>query len=149
MGTRGPLKLPAHLRPVKDGEKSRSVADSVSPAAPQRPTSTDAEQLWDEIVPTLDEAGLVARCDGPTLDLMLEHYRLAKLAASQIESVTTEDHHNGDVKKHPAEAVFRLESAMFLQYAQQVGMSFASRARIPDEGRSADGDSNPFTTASG
>jgi P27 family predicted phage terminase small subunit len=102
--------------------------------------------LWDEIVPELDRTGLVAPSDGPAIELALRHYLLARQASEQVGgsvSVETDENHGG-VKKNPAEAVFRLESAMFLQYAGQLGMTFVSRARTPAGKGLDDGDANPF-----
>ena len=158
MGARGPLKLPTHLRPVSDGELAGSAAESVPKQAPEKPAavaeSPSLSTLWDRVVPELDSAGLISPADGPGLELMLRHYLLAGQAFDQVgESVVVKDHHvAGGLKKHPAEAVFRSESDMFLRYAQQFGMTFVARARTPGAKGRDDGDANPFdapATASG
>jgi P27 family predicted phage terminase small subunit len=150
MGARGKLKLPTHLRPVTDGEAAGSAAEGVPRVAPMMPESVKANKqlakLWDEIVPQLDEAGLVAPSDGPAIELALRHFLVAREASDQIGtriSVETDEDHGG-VKKNPAEAVFRLESAAFLEYAKQLGMTFVARARTPAAKGSDDGEGNPF-----
>jgi P27 family predicted phage terminase small subunit len=102
--------------------------------------------LWDAIVPELDDAGLISPVDGPSVELMLRHYALARRAFDQVgESVVVQDHHiAGGLKKHPAEQVFRSESDAFLRYAQQLGMTFVARARTPAAKGRDDGDANPF-----
>jgi P27 family predicted phage terminase small subunit len=153
VGTRGSLKLPPHLRAVKAGEaidtdEDASAASQVPLVAPTKPDAVcdneELSKLWDQIVPQLDETGLVAPSDGPAIELALRHFLLARVAADQIEGdVTVVDHGHGGIKKHPAEAVFRAESEMFLRYAGQLGMTFVSRARTPAAKSDGD-DDNPF-----
>lgn len=154
MGARGPLKLPTHLRPVTDREVAGSIAETAPRSAPAKPAAVAADDLlsslWDAIVPELDEAGLISPVDGPSVELMLRHYALARRAFDQVgESVIVKDHHiAGGLKKHPAEQVFRSESDAFLRYAQQLGMTFVARARTPAAKGRDDGDANPFAAAS-
>lgn len=156
MGKRGPLKLPKHLHVVEDGDQAGSMAEEVKPVAPEQPFGFPAEDaelsaLWDELVGDLDRAGLLANCDGLTLELALRHFLAARRAhdAWLRADVVVEDHaHQGTPRKHPAESVFRAESLAFLEYAKQLGLSFASRARLPvkEDGR---GEGNPFAAAGG
>lgn len=154
MGARGPLKIPPHLRAVKASDLAGSAGDSaastVPRVAPVKPPAVEANAtlsaLWDEVVPQLDEAGLVAPSDGPAIELALRHFMVAREASEQIGkqiSVETDEDHGG-VKKNPAEAVFRLESAAFLEYAKQLGMTFVARARTPSAKGGEDGEANPF-----
>lgn len=149
-GTRGKLRLPAHLRAVPDDAASQaeSAADQTPRLAPLKPegvtANTKLSALWDAIVPQLDECGLVAPSDGPAVELALRHYLLATVAADQISDDVTSPDRDGAVKKHPAEAVFRLESDMFLKYAAQLGMTFVSRARTPASKGGNGGEANPF-----
>ncbi|SDJ07702.1 phage terminase, small subunit, putative, P27 family [Frankineae bacterium MT45] len=151
-GARGPLKLPAHLRAVNDGEPAGSAAERIRSAEPEKPeqvaADADLSGLWDSIVPELDRAGLIAPSDGPVVELALRHFLVARKAFDQIgDNVTVNDHHvAGGLKKHPAEAVFRSESDMFLRYANQLGMTFVSRARTPGAKEPDDGAENPFTS---
>lgn len=157
MGARGPLKIPPHIALVKSGAASAdatSVASTVPRLAPAMPASVrdnrELAALWDEIVPELDRTGLLAPSDGPAVELALRHYLMARRASDEVSSVAVEtDADHGGMKKHPAEAVFRLESAMFLQYATQLGMTFVSRARTPAAKGADDGDANPFAVSGG
>ena len=146
MGARGKLKLATGLTIVPDG----TAAADVPALAPRKPKTvadnSDLSDLWDEIVPELDRAGLVSVSDAAAIELALRHFLVARLASDSIGSeVAVADEHNaGTMKKNPAEAVFRLESDMFLKYAQQLGMTFVSRARTP--AAKGDGeDVNPFS----
>jgi len=149
LGARGPLKLPTHLRPVTDREVAGTVAEQAPRSAPAKPAAVAEDEvlstMWDVIVPELDGAGLVAPSDGPTLELAIRHFAMARRAFAEVgESVVVNDHHvAGGLKKHPAEQVFRSESDMFLRYAQQLGMTFVARARTP-AAKAGEDDGNPF-----
>ncbi|MFC5992938.1 P27 family phage terminase small subunit [Pseudonocardia hispaniensis] len=156
MGERGPLKLPKHLRAVGGDEKAGTLAEQVKPVAPERPfgfPQDDAElsSLWEELVPVLDDAGVLARCDGPTIELALRHFLAARRASDAMfrAEVIVEDPAHGGVKKNPAGAEFRSQSALFLEYAKQMGMSFVARARVPAKEQDGGGEENPFAAASG
>jgi len=155
-GARGPLKLPKHLKAVPlDTDRVESAAELVPALAPHKPEAVaedpELSKLWDDIVPQLDQAGLITVSDGPAVELTLRHFQLARRASSAVgKNITVKDHHNGGtLKKNPAEAVFRAESEMFLKYAMQLGMTFVSRARTPaTRGGEDDGD-NPFSAPAG
>ena len=153
MGARGPLKLPTHLRPVHDTRLADTVAEQAPKQAPAKPAAVaeDAElsAMWDAIVPSLDAAGLLSPVDGFTVEMFLRHVLTARQAHAEIgESVVLyDDKLAGGAKKHPAEQVFRSESDMFLKYAQQLGMTFVSRARTPAaKVGDGDGEENPFAS---
>lgn len=154
MGVRGPLKLPAHLRPVTDPRTAGSAAEVVPKDAPLKPPAVINNEalsgLWDEIVPQLAEVGLVARSDGPAIELALRHFLLARRASDEVGTLVSvrATVEQGGAKKAPAEAVFRLESAAFLEYAKQLGMTFVARARTPAAKGREDGNANPFAASS-
>ncbi|WP_166649264.1 P27 family phage terminase small subunit [Naumannella halotolerans] len=129
-----------------------SAAADVPPTAPVKPEDVEIDpglsELWDEVVPELDKAGLVTSSDGPAIEMCLRHMIMARRAFRQVDDVMVDDPAHGGQKKHPAEAVFRLESAAFLEYAKQLGMTFMSRARTPSQRGDADGE-NPFASAAG
>lgn len=150
MGARGPLKLPSHLSAVPDGAEgsvSETAASLVPALAPLKPEDVENEpelnELWDVMVPELDKAGLVSVCDGPAVEMCLRHMIVARRAFRALGDEIVVPSGKEDVKKNPAEAVFRTESAMFLQYAQQLGMTFVARARTP-AAKGDDGGENPF-----
>jgi P27 family predicted phage terminase small subunit len=149
MGTRGPLKIPKHLQAVPSGPAAQTVAERVTPSAPPRPPGfpDDPEliELWDAIVPELDRAGLLTRADGPTIELALRHFLAARQAGDALASgkvVLDDPAHGGTAKKNPAGAEMRSQSQLFLEYAKQLGMSFAARARMP--AKEEPGEANPF-----
>lgn len=147
MGARGTLKIASHLTSVPDATKGTAATEvpALAPTKPQAVADNEAlSALWDQIVPELDRAGLVTVSDGPSVEMALRHFLVARLAADSIgERVEVEDSNHGGTKKSPAEAVFRAESEMFLKYAQQLGMTFVSRARTP-AAKGADDGGNPF-----
>ena len=146
MGARGKLKIASHLTSVDvDG----TAAASVQPIAPDKPAPVaedpELSTLWDTIVPTLDAAGLISPSDAPAVEMALRHFRAARVASDELAGgpVSMRDEKNGRDMKNPAEVVFRSESEMFLKYAQQLGMTFVSRARTPTAKGDGD-DVNPF-----
>lgn len=152
-GARGPLRLVASttVKQVADG----SAAADVPAVAPLKPASVAANELlsaaWDEIVPQLDEAGLVSPADGPAIEIALSAFvasRKAYVELLQAHSVLMWDEKNGRSMKHPADAVARAQGALFLECAKQLGMTFVSRARTPSAKGASDDEANPFAPRS-
>lgn len=155
MGIRGPLKIPAHLQVVRPGTPGgpaaapKSAAESVRLSAPTKPDGMPAAvaAAWDEIVPTLDDAGMLSPIDGATLELALRHFIQARMASDELldaGSVVIHDEKNGRDAKHPASQIMRDHSAEFLKYAAQLGLSFAARARVTLPDNTDKDSSNPF-----
>ena len=153
MGARGPLKLPPTLRVVHPGEQADATAHTaMQPARPERPKGLPVElhALWDEIVDDLDKAGLIARCDGPALELALRHFLAARRASNVLmrQALVQDDRAHGRKVKHPASQVFKDHSAAFLEFAKQLGLTFVARARVPLDDKGAGGnDGNPFASS--
>lgn len=144
MGSRGPMKL----RLVSDTGKDDGTAQSripVQPPAKPMALPLEVDELWDEIVGPLAEAGLISSVDGMTVELALRHFAIARKASNRlIEGGTTvPDTAHGGVKKNPEAQVYKDNSAAFLEYAKQLGLSFASRSRI-DMPKGADDGDNIF-----
>ena len=149
MGARGPLKVVPHL---STASTTGTAAGQVQPLAPRKPEDVanepDLSDLWDQIVPELDQAGLVSVADAAAVEMCLMHFLTARRAFRTLgDEIVVEAAQDG-VKKNPAEAVLRAESEMFLRYAQQLGMTFVSRARTPAAKGDGDG-ANPFSSAVG
>ena len=147
-GSRGPLKIVSQLRPI--GEVMEGTAAAEVPAlAPAKPEDVqldpELDALWDSVVPQLDAAGLVTVADGLAVEMCLRHAVMARQAFRQVGGEVMVDGEDGP-KKNPAEVVFRQESDAFLKYAQQLGMTFVSRARTPAV-KKDDADDNPFAPA--
>lgn len=152
MGARGPLKIPKHLQAVPSDPSvtASTVAERVDASAPVRPPGfpEDDEEitaLWDAIVPELDRAGLLTRADGPTVELAIRHFLAARKAGDALQAgdvVIGDPAHGGTQKKNPAGAEMRSQSQLFLEYAKQLGMSFAARARMPAKDEATE--ANPF-----
>ena len=154
MGARGPLKLVTHLQPVSDAVAGSAAAD-VPALAPEKPAAVVADavlsEMWDQIVPGLDRAGLVTPSDAAAVELCLRHFRAARTASDELArgEATVLDEKNGRLMKNPAEVVFRSESLAFLEYAKQLGMTFVSRARTPGSATGGAADENPFAASLG
>jgi P27 family predicted phage terminase small subunit len=150
-GSRGPLKIVPDSGSVKSGDEEISAASIVPKVAPAKPDVVAANEelslLWDQIVPELDRTGLVAPSDAPMIEVALRSFLLVRTAHEQIIAdggrVTVADTNHGGVKKSPAETVFRSQADLFLRYAQQLGMTWMSRARTPMPGGEG-GEANPF-----
>jgi phage terminase small subunit len=103
--------------------------------------------MWDEIVPQLSAAGLVSPADGPSIETMLRHLHLIRLAhreVMELGTVVVPASQEGVEKKHPAEAILRLESTHFMEYAKQLGMTWMSRARTAATATGGADGANPF-----
>ena len=141
MGARGPLKL----APVGENQVDRSSAAAmVAPQQPDKPTGLPIEvsELWDEIVPVLAEA------DSMTVEMALRHFSLARRVSNELieQGVVVEDkRHGGQEAKSPKAQILKDNSSAFLEYAKQLGLSFAARSRMRgDERGSQEEEDNPF-----
>lgn len=151
-GERGPigkLKLMTAESP-SPAPDAKSVAESIRAKRPEKPKHMPlaASNMWDQIVDELEEAGLIAAFDAPTLDLALRHYALAVKASNSVmrSGVMTHDKKNNRTMKNPAAVVFAQHSTAFLEYSKLLGLNFSARARLKIDELGADNDS-PFTGA--
>lgn len=152
MGAGGPI--PLRLVPGRGiVQPVGSAAAEVQPRMPAMPGGVAADpemkEAWEEIVPGLHEAGLTSAADTAVIETMIRHLVVVRKAHRELmaaDSITveadTEDPARGS-KKHPAEAIFRMESAVFAAYAKELGMTWMSRARTTIRKPEADG-GNPF-----
>lgn len=130
----------------------QTAAGAVQPAEPYQPAGMpeELEEIWDEVVPQLVDAGLVSRADGPAIEASLMHFAIMRKAFRELIDADTAipDTHNPEnntLKKHPAEVVLRSHSSHFMQYADRLGMTFVSRARTPAPKEGSGGtERNPF-----
>jgi P27 family predicted phage terminase small subunit len=131
MGARGKLKLVEH--PATPPETVQSVVPAVAPKKPAGvEADADLSTLWDEVVPELDRTGLITPADLAAVEVMLRHLLVVRMAHRAIakdgvivDARSTED----GQRKHPAEAVLRMESAAVMGWADKLGMTWMSRAR--------------------
>jgi P27 family predicted phage terminase small subunit len=148
MGARGRLKLAAV---GENAPVAGTAAALVVPKEPDKPLGLPIEvgELWDEIVPVLSEAGLLSEADGMTLEMALRHFSLARKASNEMIDaglVVEDKRHGGQEAKSPKAQIFKDNSQAFLEYAKQLGLSFAARSRISAEGGNDGGrEGNPFT----
>lgn len=136
----GPPPKPTALKLLAGNPGKRTLNDSepqperVAPARP-RGLPRGAKKFWDAHAEKLEKLGILTEVDGPAFTMMARHWDLATRAAKQIEQdgLTTKDE-NGAVRKHPLLQVWRENSAAFLRYAAQFGLTPSARSRlnIPD-----------------
>lgn len=133
-------------------DTSRSAHADSPKMAPEKPESVaadkDLNEVWNHIVPQLDAAGLLTSADAMAVEMSLRHFVMARRASVELadEELSIPDPKNMRMMKNPKEAIFRMESAQFLDYAKQLGMTFMSRARTPGKNNADDGDQdNPFS----
>jgi P27 family predicted phage terminase small subunit len=143
---------------IADATKG-SAASRVSALAPAKPKGIaddeDLSQMWDEIVPELDKAGLLSTADIMTVEVAIRHLRTIRDMSDELHREGIEipngerDEESGyqPSKKNPAEMAFRVHSEKFLDLAKQLGMTWMARARtaVPEENR---GNENPFDSGS-
>ena len=147
------LKLPPNLRVASvDGEKISPESTAATQFRADRPVKPEDLpeslcEIWDDIVGTLDEAGLLSKVDGPAISLALRHYMAAVQASEKVfeDGPMLWDEKNQRDMKNPASVVFTQQSTAFLEYAKQLGLTFVSRARTPArQGDDGGQESNPF-----
>lgn len=153
-GTGLRLRGASHLKPVPDAVEDiarGTVAADVPKKSLRMPKSIedddDLRELWEDIVPDLYEYGMTSACDRPTIELMIRHFHAARVASEDLNlgEPTVWDEKNGRWMKNPSEVVFRSQSMAFMAYAKEMGMTFASRTRIPSQQQKATADEgNPF-----
>jgi P27 family predicted phage terminase small subunit len=146
------LKLPPALSAVSPGTVRPDTMNSkLSPTRPMKPDDLPGalDVLWDSTVDALDEAGLLASVDGPTLELALRHYLAAREASNDllVSGSTLHDDKNERDMKNPASQVFRDHSTAYLEFAKQLGLSFVARARVTTAKGDASDAGNPFAVA--
>jgi len=147
------LKLPASVQAVRPGEQREETMHSkLRPTRPEMPADLpqNLHGLWEKLVGELDDAGLIAAVDGPTLELALRHYAAAVQASDELidGTATMHDDKNDRWMKNPASQVFRDHSTAFLEFAKQLGLSFTARARTTVAKEADDAGRNPFAVNS-
>ena len=96
----------------------------------------------------------MVQMEGAALRLSPTALRQAFNEITLIGDLTAADTAHGDgrdVRRNPLDQVMRGHSDKVLQYAQQLGMTFISRARTPStkDVTSNGGKENPFSSAGG
>lgn len=101
--------------------------------APRCPSwlSDEAKKKWKELLPQLEQLGLLTAIDRSALALLCSHYALAAAAAKTLETegVTVVDE-RGLARKHPACQVLRDNSQSFARYMSEFGLSPSARTRL-------------------
>lgn len=104
--------------------------------------SGPARWQWTRLADALGPTGLLTAADSPALALALAHWALARKAAEELaaaDSLAVKDEKNDRQMKHPAAQVFRDQSASFLAYARELGLTSSARLRLPAQEEPDDG----------
>lgn len=156
MGTRGPLKVPAHLAAVPDpAAEPESVQDKSPHIAPEKPAAVandpELSQLWDEIVDPLNRTGFLSPGDAPVLETLCRHMIMLRRMYDDLElnGLMVPGIGNPDVMvKNPLLQNFGMSSDRIMEIAKQLGMTWMVRARTQLPEKPAHGDGNPFVPES-
>ena len=90
-----------------------------------------ASQMWDEIVPILEEARVLNRIDTSALTAMcIQWHRSVQARQALAEEGLFAFGSTGQIVEHPALQVERAAHAMFIRFAEQFGITPVARARI-------------------
>lgn len=132
----GPAPKPTAIRRLAGNPGKRPFNDNepqperVAPARP-RGLPKGAKAFWDAHAEKLERLGILTEVDGPAFTMMARHWDIATQAAKQIEQDgLVVDDINDTVRKHPLLQVWRENSAAFLRYATQFGLTPSARARL-------------------
>lgn len=128
-------RKPTNLKKLEGTfRKDRALKEpKPAPVAPKRPAwlSSQAKKVWNELAPKLERVGCLTKVDGETLALLCTHYAVAKQAAEILKQEGLVDHdERGLARKHPMLQVLRDNSAAYLKYCQEFGLSPKARGRI-------------------
>lgn len=110
--------------------ENEPTPERVIPAMP-RGLPPKAKRFWKDHADKLDQLGLLTEVDGAAFSLMAIHYAVAWSAMERVyaEGLTYLDI-NGVERKSPLLQVWRENSAAYLRYAQQFGLTPSARGRL-------------------
>ncbi|MCB0190630.1 MAG: phage terminase small subunit P27 family [Anaerolineae bacterium] len=110
--------------------KNEPAPERVIPAMP-RGLPPRAKRFWKDHIDKLDRLGLLTEVDGTAFTMMAIHYAMAWNAMERIfiNGLSRLDE-NGVERKNPLLQVWRENSAAYLRYAQQFGLTPSARGRL-------------------
>lgn len=140
-------------RALNKSEPKYSAPDDLR--VPRGRLSAEGQRLWKILAPQLAQAGVITQADLPALEMLCNHYAVARMALEMINAPsrlvvdavdadgnvvpglavvmengilgTTKD---GTIKKHPAVSVFMENSRAFRMYLAEFGLTPSSRTKI-------------------
>ena len=117
-------------RPLVDDEPKPEI---VAPTMPYGfvGKNPDAAKFWRKHMEALEGLGVVSAADFGAWYLMCLHYQIALDAYELVrrDGLTRRDENNVE-RKHPALQIFRDNSKLVLQYANQFGLTPSGRASL-------------------
>ncbi|MBX3322435.1 MAG: phage terminase small subunit P27 family [Phycisphaeraceae bacterium] len=140
MGTRGPRPTPTPILELRGSKRARLNRDEPQPEAgiPEPPTwlEDEALQVWHQLLPQLDEMGVLTRIDGLALArycTLWTHWVRATMFVNRHGTTYPLKDGNGRVKcfaQFPEVAIMHKLSLTLTRLEQEFGLTPSARARI-------------------
>lgn len=118
-------------RALNKSEPKPDPIDDMSTPRGLKTNAPNAAKFWHEHVEALAKTGIMTGADKGAFLLMSHHYDLALRAVANIHSdgLTRYDENNVE-RKNPNLQIFRDNSKLFLQYANQFGLTPSARSGL-------------------
>ncbi|HWE82793.1 MAG TPA: phage terminase small subunit P27 family [Gaiellaceae bacterium] len=130
---RKPKPVEQRIREGNPGNRPLPEPLQLDNRTPRKPAGLPpaAAELWDEIVPVLEQAKVLHSIDRAALQAMcIEWSRYLDANADVEEESPYALGSMGQVVEHPAVGTARTSAHMFLRFAEQFGLTPSARARI-------------------
>jgi P27 family predicted phage terminase small subunit len=152
--TKGPPRKSSRLRLVEGTDRrgrAGRLDQSREPVAPDRPLvppydlSPRVQVIWDDAVADLVAMKIAAACDANQLAVYSETVALFERTSEELRSAhLTYPGSRGTEVTNKLVAVQRNAATLMLRYAQEFGLTPASRTRVETQIPAGGGGSNPF-----
>ena len=140
MGRRGPPPTPSHvlrLRGSWRGDLNRNEP-TLEPGRPRCPTwlATEAKAAWKQLVPQLEQIGILTRIDGHALAVLCQTWARWRKAEQFIQDhgeTYPVKHTDGTVrylKKFPQVTIAESSARTLSRFMQEFGLTPSARTRI-------------------
>lgn len=136
MAVRGRKPTPTPLKVLRGNPGKRALnarEPKPRPILGEPPAFLDpeAKRLWEELAPKLERLAVGTEIDAPSFAMACTHYVLAVKAARILKREGLSDRdERGLARKHPMTQVLRDNSAAWLRYAEQFGLTPSARSRL-------------------
>ena len=140
MGERGPAPTPTKMLEMRGSWRAKKRQGEPKPerSRPQCPRwlRKEAKRIWEELIPQIDEMGILGRCDRHALARYcqaLANWRLAEEWVMEHGDVYPEKNEKGEVigvKEYPQVGKSIRLAEMLLRLEKQFGLNPAARAGL-------------------
>lgn len=135
MGRRGPAPKSPKLK-LLGGNAGKRKIQAATPATvrgiPVCPSwlSAEAKAAWGELVPKLDQAGMLTAVDGLALACLCQAWAEFEISTRQLEGGRTFTTEKGYVGQHPAVTAQRSAWAAIKSFSALFGLDPMSRSKL-------------------